>query len=216
MSTWIESIDDKLLRTFAKHTSVGILISKTDGSIVWANEAFCEWSGYTLAELRVIGWRKLSIDEESLQADIEQAKSLEVYSLRYTVQKRYIPKNGAPVWGGLSVLRYPALGDMEFALCTWEPLRNGTAAAFTASFQHIDKMTSELKELNKNISHLTTQSVEDRALLAASNLIRKYPRATWVLVLAALTVFGANNLVQLLTSLSIVPSTIQRVQQSGQ
>lgn len=204
MMSWIDECECDVLKAFARHTAVCVLISKVDGTIVWANTAFCEWSRYTLSELQTIGWKKLSADDESLQADIEAAKSLDVYCLSYTVEKQYIPKNDKPQWGILNVLRYPATGEMKYCCCTWEPLKNGTATAFAYAMEHSKSTINELEKLSLEVSKLTSQTDEVKWVMSTVSLAKTYPKLFATVIVITFSIFGMNNVVELLGRFGII------------
>lgn len=141
----IESIKQEALVAFLKNSRIPLILSHTDGRIFWANRAFCEWSGYTVGELISVGWKRITTSD-TIETDLAAARALND-ELTYEVQKQYIPKNEKPVWGTLSVMRWPATGDIEFCVCTWEPLKNGTATAFALALEHIDAFKKQLMVL---------------------------------------------------------------------
>ena len=211
---WIENVDCTALRVFLRYCGVPVLVSKTDGSILWANDEFCEWSGYTVGELQKLGWKKLSVPDENLEADMLQAAQLDAYRLSYSVQKRYIPKNAQPAWGTLHVIRYPAVGEIEFCVCAWQPLKNGTQAAFNMAMEELSKLTSQMDACKAEIQKLTTIGEEEKLVSSVVAMLRKYPRMSWTIFVVILTLFGFNNLLQIASGLHLVSTPPVKVEQS--
>lgn len=209
---WIDECECEVLKSFVRHTSICVLISKVDGTILWANTAFCEWSRYTLAELRNLGWKKLSVDDESLQADIEAAKSLDLYCLTYTVEKQYIPKNDKPQWGILNVMRFPSAGEMEYCCCTWEPLKNGTATAFAYAMDRSKSTIGELEKMRIEISKLTSQSDEAKWIMSTVSLAKANPKIVAALAVITFSILGLNNVFELLDRFGIIEVPVKVIE----
>jgi hypothetical protein len=195
---WIDDIDDEALRTWIRHSPNMQLVSSINGEIVWANEAFCEWSQYTLNELKRLTWMQISVQDKDLEADIEAAKSLTPYNPIYTIKKQYVPKGSKPEWGHLTVMRYPLQGEIQFCLCAWEPLKNGTAIAFSMAMEKFIEVDKRLKEMSTEISSLTSQTDEDKFVLGGIRMIKRYPKVAAGLLVVMLSLFGLNNILEIL------------------
>lgn len=167
---WIDNnATDDTLRTWVKHCPAQKLVSTLDGKILWANHAFLEWTQYTLNELVKMTWMQLSVPDKSLEADIDETKNLDAYNPTYQVKKQYIPKGNKPEWGVLTVMRYPLNGPIEYCLCTWEPLRNGTATAFALAMEQSKLVEKKLDEMNTAIQsrNKKTEPTKLRAMVDA-------------------------------------------------
>lgn len=212
---WIDDIaKEDHLRTWVKHCPAMKLVSTLDGQILWANAAFCEWSQYTLNELRKLTWMQISVPDKNLEADIDETKNLDAYNPIYTVKKQYVPKGSKPEWGNLTVMRYPLSGNIECCLCTWEPLKNGTAAAFTQAMDHYTSISQKLEAMTTEIRTVTTQTDEDKFILGAIRMIQRHPKVAASFLIIALSIFGLNNIVELLqrTGLIQIPVKIERTE----
>lgn len=202
---WIDNTaSEDQLRTWLKHTPAMKLVSTLDGQILWANAAFCEWSQYTLNELRRLTWMEISVPDKNLEADIDETKHLDAYNPTYQVKKQYIPKGSKPEWGQLTVMRYPLHGEIECCLCTWEPLRNGTATAFAMAMEHAKKIDQRIEAMTTEMKLLTTQSDEDKFVLSVIRMIQRHPKVAAGFLIIALSVFGLNNIVELLQRTGLV------------
>ena len=211
---WIDEAKEEQLRTWVKHCPAMKLVSTLDGRILWANTAFCEWSQYTLNELRQLTWMQISVPDKNLEADVDEAKNLDAYNPSYAVKKQYIPKGAKPEWGQLTVMRYPLSGPIECCLCTWEPLKNGTAAAFTQAMENYGEITKRLEAMTTEIKTVTTQTDEDRFVLGTIRMVQRHPKMAAAFIVMALSIFGLNNVVELLqrTGLIQLPVKIEREQ----
>lgn len=212
---WIDDIaKEDHLRTWVKHCPAMKLVSTLDGKILWANAAFCEWSQYTLNELRKLTWMQISVPDKNLEADIDETKNLDAYNPIYTVKKQYVPKGSKPEWGNLTVMRYPLSGNIECCLCTWEPLKNGTAAAFTQAMDHYLTISQKLEAMTIEIRTVTTQTDEDKFVIGTIRMIQRHPKIAASFLVIALSIFGLNNIVELLqrTGLIQLPVKIEKAE----
>lgn len=209
---WIDEAKEEQLRTWVKHCPAMKLVSTLDGRILWANAAFCEWSQYTLNELRQLTWMQISVPDKNLEADVDEAKNLDAYNPSYSVKKQYVPKGSKPEWGQLTVMRYPLSGPIECCLCTWEPLKNGTAAAFTQAMEHYEHIAKRLEDMTTEIKVVTTQTDEDRFILGTIRMVQRHPKLAASFIIMALSIFGLNNVVELLqrTGLIQLPVKIEK------
>jgi hypothetical protein len=180
------------------------LVSTLDGKILWANASFCDWSQYTLTELRKMTWMQLSVPDENLRSDIDESTLLDGYNPTYQVKKQYIPKGSKPEWGQLTVMRYPLTGEIECCLCTWEPLKNGTATAFAMAMEHCKTIDKRIEEMTSQIKTLTSQSEEDKLVLGTLRVIQRNPKMALGFLVIALSIFGLNNVVELLQRTGLV------------
>lgn len=201
---WIDEAKEEQLRAWVKHCPAMKLVSTLDGRILWANAAFCEWSQYTLNELRQLTWMQISVPDKNLEADVDEAKNLDAYNPTYQVKKQYVPKGLKPEWGQLTVMRYPLTGPIECCLCTWEPLKNGTAAAFTQAMENYSEITKRLDMMTTEISVLNSQTEEEKFGLSGFRMIRRHPKVAAAFLVVALSVFGLNNVLSLLQKMGVV------------
>ena len=95
----------KLFEAVFENAAVGIAKVALDGRFVLINRAFCDILGYTRDEVLTpgFGFQKITF-EEDLQPDLERvAQLLRGDDDRYTMEKRYVRKDGAIVWVDLWV-----------------------------------------------------------------------------------------------------------------
>src|SRR5882762_2471330 len=100
-----------LLAAVLEGAGVGILVLDSNRRIVFANAAFCELLGYAKDRL------PLNEDDDSDAALFQEL--LAGTRSRYTIDKRYRHKNGAEVWGRVTVTR---LRDENVAIAVVEDI----------------------------------------------------------------------------------------------
>jgi len=209
---WIDDQADlETVKTWVKHCPAMKLVATIDGKILWANAAFLEWSQYTLAELTKISWIQLSVADENLEYDMASAKMLDVYTPMYRVKKQYIPKGSAPEWGILNVMRYPMNGEIKWCLCTWEPMKDSSSAAFKQAMDSNEKIQQRITEMTEVLKVITAQTDEDRYVISTIRLVQKYPKAAAMVLIFAAGILGLNNLLEFFqrTGLSEIPIRVE-------
>jgi PAS domain S-box-containing protein len=211
---WISEADQEVLAIWVEHCPALKLVSGPGGEIFWANRAFREFSEYTLKELQGLGWKRLSVDSESLDADLQALQEIQSgYIQDYTVNKQYRTKSGSAKWGILTVLRYPAAGPIQCFLCTFEPLKNGTATAFELAVDRINAMTTAIEGVKAEVKTLTTMDADATWVDATIKLVKRHPKFAGAFFAVALSIFGLNNVVELLQRVGLIqlPVKIQPV-----
>ena len=98
-------VSEVRFRSVFERASVGITITAPDGSWLSVNDAFCDIVGYTREELSEISFQKITHPDD-LEPDIVQLKRLVAGEIdRYQMEKRYIRKDGSPVWVSMRVAK---------------------------------------------------------------------------------------------------------------
>jgi len=212
---WLQTADREILVALIRHCSSMYIISRLDGTIVWANPAFCEWSRYSLMELQRMTWMQLSVENEDLQAGMESLGNLTEYNISYTVQKRYIPKNDRPQLGNLQVTRYPPHGSIELCLCKWEPLVNGTAQAFELALDSNKRFSEKMDSLTKAIEATTKQTDEQKFVNSLIVVCQKHPRIALSVLVIFLGLVGLDNTVATAQRLGFLPQPPVTVKSSS-
>ena len=209
---WISQIPAEVLREVLQESPSCYMISGLDGEIYWANQSMLKWIGYTQGELTKLGWKKISVDNESLSADIEAANDIRTGKLReYYVEKQYTPKNAKPEWGHLVVQRYPVVGEFQFALCHWTPLKNGTATAFTLAMDRCLAIQAELDRMNQVVRTLTSETEEQRWVKSTTSMIFKYPRVVMAIIFVGAVLTGSARTIEILQRIGYLPVPAQPV-----
>jgi PAS domain S-box-containing protein len=93
----------QLFRYVFEQASLGIAVEDLEGKLLLANPALCSMLGYTEKELRSMSCSEFTNPEDSAQ-DWAQFQQLRAGVIdHYSLEKRYVRKNGALLWGRLSV-----------------------------------------------------------------------------------------------------------------
>jgi protein-histidine pros-kinase len=100
------SADPQLTRPFEAaftHAPLGIALLDLDDHWVAINRALCEMTGYTQPELEALSFAQISHPEDA-DSDLEEYERLLKGELdTYTVEKRYVHKDGGTIWALASV-----------------------------------------------------------------------------------------------------------------
>lgn len=93
----------ELFRYLFVHASLGIAVEDLDGKILLANPALCSMLGYTEKELCSMSCSEFANPEDSKDdwAHFQQLRDGIID--HYSVEKRYVRKGGAQIWGRLNV-----------------------------------------------------------------------------------------------------------------
>lgn len=95
--------NEKRFRDTFENAAVGIAHVALDGKWLMVNERLCEIVGYTREEMLAANFQKITHPDD-LDADLELLqKTLEGKTDRYTLDKRYIHKDGRIIWINLTV-----------------------------------------------------------------------------------------------------------------
>lgn len=205
--TFIHTLPSDVLSTLVRYSGVMWLITGPTGHILDASPEFLRWIGYTHEELTKTTWMHISVNEyePASPADLDGVKGLTPYEPFFLVRKQYVPKNEQPVWGELTITRYPMIGDkIEYCFCTWTPLKNGSAHAMAIAMEHCTLMIGRMQALETVVGTLTEQTEEDRFIRSCTRMVMKYPRVIIAFLVFGASVLGLNNVVELLQRIGIV------------
>jgi len=102
---------------------VGFAITSLERSWIYANNCMCNMLGYSLEELKELTWTELTYPDD-LAADVAQFERLLAGDIdSYTMDKRFIHKNGSIVYAFLSVTaRYHKEGSIEHIIATLQDI----------------------------------------------------------------------------------------------
>jgi PAS domain-containing protein len=207
--TWIDKLEGcEDLKDFIKHTTTCVIVSNPVGDILWANNAFLHWSGYTLVELSRYGWKQISVPSEDPNADVHFVSEWDRFTPIHTIQKQYYRKNKEPVWGTLTAMRFPSSGDIQFCISTWIPTADTGSDAIGIVSNLVDHNVKTLRELRDSIEKYTSLSQEQRFIMTATELAKKYPKITWAIIALGFGLFGLNNFLEILKTAHLVPPTV--------
>ena len=94
---------EALFRAVFEQVAVGVVLCDLDGRFLEVNPGFCEICGYTAAELAALSFREISHPDD-LREDVALYRQLLAGEIAtYSMEKRYIRKDGEVVWVSLTV-----------------------------------------------------------------------------------------------------------------
>jgi len=93
---------EPLFRYLFEQASLGIAVEDLEGKILLANPALCSMLGYRNDELAGMTCSQFANPEDS-QDDWALFQQLRAGVIdHYSIEKRYLKKDGAPLWGRLT------------------------------------------------------------------------------------------------------------------
>src|ERR1700739_2445258 len=94
---------EQLFRYLFEQASLGIAVEDLEGKLLLANPALCSMLGYTEKELCCMSCSEFANPEDS-QDDWALFQQLRAGVIdHYSLEKRYVRKDGAQIWGNLNV-----------------------------------------------------------------------------------------------------------------
>ncbi|MDN4055042.1 PAS domain S-box protein [Massilia sp. YIM B02763] len=141
--------------------SVGIALVAPNGAWMGVNAALCAILGYTERELMGLTFQDITWHED-LDADLQLLARLQRGEIAsYQMEKRYVRKNGDPVWASLNVSSKTAPdGAIEYYVAAI-----GDIGARKAAEEAIRRMNAELEQ---RIAARTHELQNTNAMLTAS------------------------------------------------
>jgi PAS domain-containing protein len=207
--TWLEHLDGcDEVKDFLRHTTTCVIVSNPKGEIMWANNAFLAWSGYNQSELKKNGWNRISVAADDEGPDIDFVSKWDEFAPIHSTQKQCYRKNKEPVWGTLTAMRFPTSGEIRFCICTWVPATDAGSDTIGIVTNLVDHNVKTLRELQTSIEQFTSLSQEQRFIVTATELAKKYPKLTWAIIAFGFGLFGLNNFLEILKTAHIVPPSV--------
>lgn len=157
---------EKKFKAIFSHGSVGIARIALDGKWLEVNEKLCEILGYTEAELHTLSFRDVTHPAD-LEKDIELiTETLADKRDSYTLEKRYLRKDGEVIWGRLSIsLIRDALRKPAYIVAFIEDIseRVNLNSRLQLSDQIVSASTDLLAIIDKHGVYLATNEAYARA-----------------------------------------------------
>jgi diguanylate cyclase (GGDEF)-like protein/PAS domain S-box-containing protein len=118
----LRASEERFRATF-EQAAVGMVTSILNGRFFRVNQKFCEIVGYNHAELLTKTYFEITHPDD-LPADLGYAQALMTGEIpNYSIEKRYIRKDGLPVWVNLSVsLVRSSEGNPQYTLAVVEDI----------------------------------------------------------------------------------------------
>lgn len=158
-----EQESEERFRATFEQVAVGIAHVGLEGHWLRVNQKLCEILGYTHDELLQLTFQDITYPED-LQVDSELVRQLLAGEIQtYTLEKRYLRKDGTIIWINLTVslLRAPppeapALGEPKYMIAVIEDINDRKYAELA-----LQERARELSQLNAILSR-TTALLEER------------------------------------------------------
>jgi PAS domain S-box-containing protein len=182
---------EQRFRATFNQAAVGIAHVGLDGNWLRVNQKLCEIVGYTDAELVTRTFQDIT-DPEDLETDLQYVRKLLANEIQsYSMEKRYIHKNGSRIWINLtgSLVRKPNLenpaepGEPSYFISVIEDIRDRKQAqqALQEARQSLEVQVQErTKELTAANMALKTKIAErletDRQLAALTTELQRSNR----------------------------------------
>jgi len=151
-------LSEERFRSTFEQAAVGIAHTATDGRFARINERFCSIVGYTREELLGRSFQQIT-HAEDLDVDLDKIRQVLAGVMQtYSLEKRYIRKDGSTVWVNLTVslVREPS-GKPEYFIAVAEDITNRKEIEeeLTLHREHLDelveKRTTELAAVNDRL-----------------------------------------------------------------
>lgn len=115
--------DAVLYRATFERSPIGMAHTLATGQFVRANAALCAMLGYTEPELLATTFQALAHPDDLAETQAYCARIQSGELSDATFEKRYVRKDGAVIWGSLSVsVTFDSAGEPEYYLCVIEDI----------------------------------------------------------------------------------------------
>ena len=156
--------------------AIGIALVASDGRWMQVNDAMCRTLGYSMAELRSLTFQQITFPGD-LDADLALVQRLVAGEIeRYTLEKRYIRKDGRVIWANLSVsIEREPDGSHHFISVVEEiqarkEAENSLRKLRIELEQTVETRTEALREANGRLLAAMTDQAETERQLRARKL----------------------------------------------
>lgn len=171
-----EALRESELRfcTAFERAPIGMALVAVDGGWLKANEPFCAFLGYTEDELREKTWQELTHPDD-LHADLASVKATLAGRIDgYTIEKRYLRKDGQAVAGRLNValVRSPD-GEPRYFISQLEDLTSLRAATPAARPEQYGLTQRQLEILRLLAAGRSTSEIAE-ALHISKTTVRNH------------------------------------------
>jgi PAS domain S-box-containing protein len=180
-------------RTAFEHAPIGMALVAVDGGWLKVNEPFCAFLGYSEDELRRTTWQALTHPDD-LRADLASVRDTLTGRVDgYTMEKRYLRKDGRTVAGRLNValVRSPK-GEPRYFISQLQDLTPVRAAAPAARLAECG-LTQRQHEVLQLLADGRSTSEIAEALHISKTTVRNH-------IAHVLTVLGVHTRIQAITA----------------
>lgn len=145
---------EKNFRTYFEQSLIGMVITSVEKGFIEANDAFCDMFGYSFKELSNMTWEEMTFPDD-LELDLAQFRRLLAGEINnYSLEKRFIHKDGRVVSTAISVSAINKTDDdsVDYILAIAENI--------TKRMQAEDKLTKYRDHLEELVKERTTELEE--------------------------------------------------------
>ncbi|MBF0561603.1 MAG: PAS domain S-box protein [Alphaproteobacteria bacterium] len=166
---------DNRMRTFFERQIVGMAITSLQKGWLQVNDRLCEMLGYSREELDGLTWAELTYPDD-LTADVEQFERILNQEIdEYTLEKRFIRKDGTIIYTDLSVgcVRNPD-GSVNYFLALLIDIteRKNSEAKIAVALRQLADKTQQLEMANAELKQFTYAASHD--LRAPLRMVTSY------------------------------------------
>lgn len=177
----IQESEERFRATF-NQAAVGIAHIGLDGKWLLVNQRLCDIVGYTPEELKQLTFQDITHPDD-LDIDLEYARQMLASEIQtYSIEKRYIHKNGSYIWINLTVslvrstdlLDSNGLGEPKYFISALADIsdRKRTEEQIKASLKEKEVLLKEIHHRVKNnlqiissLLNLQSESIKDSRIL---------------------------------------------------
>ncbi|AFY34389.1 PAS domain S-box protein [Calothrix sp. PCC 7507] len=177
---------EERFRAMFNQAAVGISLVGLDGQFLQINRALCEITGYSAAELMQMNFREITHPDD-LAVDLSYARQVLAREMSgYSLEKRYIRKDGSTVWVNLtSSVVWDANGQPKYALGIIEDISDRkqaeTAQQFLVETSTLLAASLDYEVTLANVANLAVPTLADFCIVdifRADNSIQQIAIAT--------------------------------------
>jgi diguanylate cyclase (GGDEF)-like protein/PAS domain S-box-containing protein len=161
------------LRTTFEMAPVGIAHVSLDGTWLRVNPRLCGILGYDADELQRMTFQQVTHPDD-LQANLSLLReAIEGRRHAYSMEKRYLRKNGGMVWGAITVsVNRPPDGSPAYLITVIEDI-HARKQAELALQRHQEELESRVQQRTRELQHSNAElALEVQQRLHAENVLR--------------------------------------------
>jgi PAS domain S-box-containing protein len=150
----VESLIEERFHTIFQLTSACMALTSPDGDFIEVNSAFCRFLGYTADELMGLNSEEITHPDNREMVRQLRNKAIMGQTSAYSIEKRYLRKDGAMIWGQVSSnWIYDPAGKPLYALAVIQDItdRKQIEAALRESEAKLGSRALELESANREL-----------------------------------------------------------------
>lgn len=159
----LQNSEQRFLATF-EQAAVGMGHIGTKGEFIRVNQKYCDIVGYSHDELLSKAFQDITYPDD---LDVALARYTQLQAKKipsYTMEKRYIRKEGTVVWVNLTVsVVWNESGDFDYAIAVIEDIsaKKHAEEALKQSQEVLKEYTLKLERSNQDLEHFATITSHD-------------------------------------------------------